>query len=239
MRVNWSVLKFMALIVVLIFVYGFTNHRSSTKEIKGFKIKFLDNNDLYLTEEAVNKLLIQNYGSVRNGTKDAIVLNTIEEVIQSNPMVKDAQVFLSLEGELISQIRLRKPIGRVEGASKFYLDDSGERMPLSKHHSARVPIITGKVTGETLQDAYKILTYISQDEFLRKNVIGIHIVDVDDYVLKLRIQDFEVRLGDADNLNEKFKNFMAFYAKASKDKTLNAYAAVSLEFDNQVVCTKI
>ena len=112
-------------------------------------------------------------------------------------------------------------------------------MPLSKHHSARVPIITGNVTGEALKDAYKILKYISGDEFLRKNIIGIHIADVKDYVLKLRIQDFEVRLGDAQNLDEKFKNFMAFYTKATKDKTLNAYAAVSLEFDNQVVCTKI
>ena len=48
-----------------------------------------------------------------------------------------------------------------------------------------------------------------------------------------------VNLGDAQDLDEKFKNFMAFYLKATKDNTLEDYAAVSLEFDNQVVCTKI
>ena len=48
-----------------------------------------------------------------------------------------------------------------------------------------------------------------------------------------------MNLGDVENLDEKFKNFMAFYVKATKDKTLEKYAIVSLEFDNQVVCTKI
>ena len=239
MRINWTLLKVLGLVVVLVLLYGFSNHRNEGKTITGFQIVFLDGNDLYLTEEAVNKLLIQNYGSVKNSLKETIVLNTIEEVIQSNPMVKSAQVYLSLEGELISRIRLRKPVGRVEGTTQFYLDDSGERMPLSRYHSARVPIITGKITGPALQDAYKILTYVNSDEFLQKNVIGVHIQDEGNYILKLRIENFAVRLGSAENLDEKFKNFMAFYVKASKDNSLDSYATVSLEFDNQVVCTKI
>ncbi|MEM9648993.1 MAG: hypothetical protein AAF969_10965, partial [Bacteroidota bacterium] len=163
----------------------------------------------------------------------------IETIISSNEMVKNAQVYLSIEGELISKIVQRKPIGRVEGVSKFYLDDLGERMPLSQHHSARVPIITGEITGKTLEDAYVILNYINEDDFLRKNVIGIHIEAEGKYQLKFRLENFVVNLGGVDNLNEKFKNFMAFYAKAAKDKSLEKYAVVSLEFNNQVVCTKI
>ncbi|WP_318344149.1 cell division protein FtsQ/DivIB [Flagellimonas baculiformis] len=166
-------------------------------------------------------------------------MNTIEEVILSNDMVKNAQVYLTVNGELISKIVQRKPIGRVEGVSKFYLDDLGERMPLSKEHSARVPIITGKITGRTLEDAYVILNYINEDDFLRKNVIGIHIEEEGSYQLKFRMENFVVNLGGVDNLNTKFKNFMAFYAKAAKDNSLEDYAIVSLEFNNQVVCTKI
>jgi cell division protein FtsQ len=48
-----------------------------------------------------------------------------------------------------------------------------------------------------------------------------------------------VNLGGVENLKEKFNNFMAFYNKATKDKTLNHYDLVSLEYNNQVVCTKI
>ncbi|SHG85321.1 cell division protein FtsQ/DivIB [Flagellimonas flava] len=239
MQVNWNYIKLGFLCTAVIALYGFADQRSKRKAVDDISIKFLGDNNLYLTEASVNKLLIQNYGAVKNRPKEELVLNTIEEVIRSNDMVKNAQVYLTVNGELISKIVQRKPIGRVEGVSKFYLDDLGERMPLSQHHSARVPIITGEITGKTLEDAYVILNYINEDDFLRKNVIGIHIEAEGKYQLKFRLENFVVNLGGVDNLNEKFKNFMAFYAKAAKDKSLEKYAVVSLEFNNQVVCTKI
>lgn len=239
MRVNWDYIKLAFLSVSVVALYGFADARSKKRTVSDISIKFLGDNNLYLTEDAVNKLLIQNYGPVKNRPKEQLVLNTIEEVILSDDMVKNAQVYLTVNGELISKIVQRKPIGRVEGISKFYLDDLGKRMPLSKHHSARVPIITGEITGKTLEDAYVILNYINEDDFLRKNVIGIHIESEGKYQLRFRMENFVVNLGGVDNLNEKFKNFMAFYAKATKDNSLENYAIVSLEFSNQVVCTKI
>ncbi|UII80693.1 cell division protein FtsQ/DivIB [Flagellimonas sp. CMM7] len=239
MRVNWNYIKLTFLSIAIIGLYSFAEHRSKKKSVNEISIKFLGDNNLYLTEASVNKLLIQNYGAVKNRAKEELVLNTIEDIILSNDMVKNAQVYLTVNGELISKIVQRKPIGRVEGISKFYLDDLGKRMPLSKHHSARVPIITGKITGKTLEDAYTILNYINEDDFLRKNVIGIHVEEEGKYQLKFRLENFVVNLGGVENLNEKFKNFMAFYAKAAKDNSLEKYATVSLEFNNQVVCTKI
>lgn len=239
MRVNWNYIKLTFLSIAIIGLYGFAEHRSKKKSVSDISINFLGDNNLYLTEASVNKLLIQNYGAVKNRAKEELVLNTIEDIILSNDMVKNAQVYLTVNGELISKIVQRKPIGRVEGVSKFYLDDLGRRMPLSKHHSARVPIITGKITGKTLEDAYTILNYINEDDFLRKNVIGIHVEEEGKYQLKFRLENFVVNLGGVENLNEKFKNFMAFYAKAAKDNSLEKYATVSLEFNNQVVCTKI
>lgn len=239
MKMNWKPIKFFVLLLLVVALYGFADYRSKSRETSDIRVKFLGDNNLYLTEDSVNKLLIQNYGSVKNRPKEQVVLNTIEKLIASNPMVKSAQVYRSLEGELFSEIVQRKPIGRVEGVSKFYLDDTGKRMPLSKHHSARVPIITGKITGKSLEDAYVILDFINNDDFLRKNVIGIHVVDEGKYQLKFRVENFVVNLGGVQHLDEKFKNFMAFYVKAAKDKTLEDYAIVSLEFDNQVVCTKI
>lgn len=163
----------------------------------------------------------------------------MEKAIEANKMVKSAQVYLTVNGKLASKIIQRKPIGRIEGDSKFYLDDDGKRMPLSMSHSARVPIITGHITGESLKDVYEILKYINGDDFLRKNVIGIHIKADEKYQLRFRTEQFVVNLGSVKNLDEKFNNFKAFYAKANKDETLENYDIVSLEFNNQVVCTKI
>ncbi|KPM32356.1 Putative cell division protein [Croceitalea dokdonensis DOKDO 023] len=239
MKINWNLFKVLSLLLAIVGLYGFADHRSKTKNVENISVQFLGENNLFLTEEAVNKMLIQKFGSLKNTPKEQVVLDTIEMTIANSPMVKNAQVYLSVEGELISKIVQRKPIGRIEGISKFYLDDMGKRMPLSKYHSARVPIITGKITGKSLEDAYVILNFVMGDDFLRKNVIGIHIEDEDKYQLKFRLENFVVNLGGIENLEGKFKNFMAFYVKATKDDTLNDYVAVSLEFENQVVCTKI
>ncbi len=53
------------------------------------------------------------------------------------------------------------------------------------------------------------------------------------------LEQFTVHLGGINGLEEKFNNFKAFYTKANRDKTLANYNVVSLEFNNQVVCTKI
>lgn len=239
MRINWNYIKLTILITCITALYAFSNVRSSQRYIKGLNIQFEGSDNLYVTQGTVNKLLIQNYSNLLNVPKEKLVLNTIEKVIETNEMVKSAQVYLTINGELTSKIVQRQPIGRIEGNSKYYLDEEGKPMPFSSNHSARVPIITGKITGKSLEDVYVILKYINNDDFLRKNVIGIHIEDDEKYQLKFRLENFVVNLGSVDALNEKFQNFKAFYAKASKDKTLEDYAVVSLEFNNQVVCTKI
>ena len=227
------------LVVFLMGLYAFSNHRNDERTVNGFTIEFVGEQNLYITPAMVNKLLIQNYGPLINVPKENLVLNTMEKVIEANEMVKNAQVYLTMNGELTSKILQRKPIGRIEGIAKFYLDDEGKRMPLSNNYSARVPIITGNITGKGLEDVFVILNYINEDDFLRKNVIGIHIENEENYQLRFRMENFVVNLGDVEGLEEKFNNFKAFYAKATKDKTLQEYNIVSLEFDNQVVCTKI
>lgn len=239
MRINWNTVKLIALACSTTLLYAFAGVRSSERKIRDLRIHFEGGENLYLTESMVNKLLIQKYGPLRNVAKERVVLNTIESVLQTHDMVKDAQVYLTVDGELNTKITQRQPIGRVAGERSFYLDDQGLQMPLSPNHSARVPIITGEITGKTLEDAYVILRYINQDPFLSKNVIGIHIQGVSDYQLKFRLEHFVVRLGDVTDLDAKFQNFKAFYTKAVQENTLMSYQVVSLEFENQVVCTKI
>ena len=239
MKINWNYIKFIGLIICITGLYAFSSHRSDLRTVEGINLKFTGENNLYITQSMVNKLLIQNYGIIKNMPKEKLDLDTIEKVIAANEMVKSAQVYLTITGELTSNIVQRQPIGRVEGKTKFYLDEEGKNMPLSSNHSARVPIITGNITGESLEDVYVILEYINKDDFLRKNVIGVHIEDEENYQLKFRLENFVVNLGNVDDLEEKFNNFKAFYTKAAKDKTLENYNIVSLEFNNQVVCTKI
>ncbi|MEN1784396.1 MAG: hypothetical protein AAGF77_04575, partial [Bacteroidota bacterium] len=163
MKVNRKFIKLVLLLLVITAMYGFSEHRSRLKKWEGIQVQFQGENTLFITEDAVNKLLIQNYGSVKNRDKEPVVLKTIETIIESDPMVKKAQVYCSVDGTLISKIVQKNPIGRVEGRYRCYLDDEGKRMPFSKYHSARVPLVTGNITEDALKGAYKILRHTLTD----------------------------------------------------------------------------
>ncbi|MBT8299269.1 MAG: hypothetical protein KJO52_13120, partial [Maribacter sp.] len=72
-----------ALLLVITGLYAFSNQRSEAKKVKGLNIKFIGDRNLYITEGMVNKLLIQNYGHLKNVPKEKLVLNTIEKVIEA------------------------------------------------------------------------------------------------------------------------------------------------------------
>ncbi|WP_026915210.1 cell division protein FtsQ/DivIB [Christiangramia portivictoriae] len=225
------------LILLLGGLYGFAEHRHKNRNLTGIMVNFTDTENLYVTEEVVNKLLIQTNDSVSSIDKETLDLNRVEAMLNDHDMIENAEVFLTLDGKLKATVSQRKPIGRVAGNSSFYLDRNGEIMPLSKYYSARVPLMFG-FDGSTVAEVYGIVSYIQNDDFLRKHITGISRLNAEAYALELRENDFEVYFGDTTNVDLKFNNLKAFYKKATKDKKLNTYKKVNLQFGDQVVCTK-
>ena len=226
-----------AVMGLVIFLYAFTNERNSKRKLTLVDVQFVNSENLFITYPTVNKLLIQNKDTVTNIAKEKLVLNKLEETLNANQMIRDAQVYLTVNGKLGAKIRQRTPIARVKGKHMYYLDSEGESMPLSSVFSARVPLITGAVSENNLPEVYKLAKYIWNDVFLKQNVIGIQ-VKKNHFELLLRKDNFKVIVGKSDHLTHKFRNFKAFYQKAQKDGSINQYKQVSLQFDNQVVCTK-
>src|SRR5690606_30791391 len=104
MKMNWNFIKFGALLLVIMGLYAFSSTRNKHKVIGNIEIEFVGDQNLYMNQEAVNKLLIQNSGDLRNLPKEDIVLNTIEKAIEANEMVKNAQVYLTVSGDLVAKV---------------------------------------------------------------------------------------------------------------------------------------
>jgi len=221
-----------------VFLFAFSSARNSARKVTVPEIKFIGEDNLFITHETVSKLLIQNQQSVTNKAKDIIDLNGLENALTSNPMIKEAQVFIDVEGKITAEIEQKKPIARVSTNASFYVDDMGSYMPLSTNYTARVPLITGTVYKNQLANVYTIARKIQQDDFLKKHVVEIHQNDDKSIDLKFRLNDFIIQLGSLNALDKKINNLKAFYQKAMKDKTLDNYSVVNLKFDNQVICTK-
>ncbi len=238
MRVNWNYIKALLLLVLVVFLYAFSSQRNGTRQVADPSVNFLGDENLYITHETVNKLLIQNSNEATNVRKDILDLNGLESALKSNAMIKTAEVYLTVNGEVRADVVQRKPIARVNTNASYYVDDEGLFMPLSLNHSARVPLVRGFVVKNELENVYKIASKIYNDAFLKKHVVEIYQHEDQTITLKLRVLDFQVYLGDLSHLDKKINNLKAFYQKAKKDKALNDYSKVNLQFENQVVCTK-
>ena len=143
MKINWGVIKFILILGLVVFVFSFSNQRNNARNISEMTIEFEDEDRLFISQKTVNKLLIQNIDSVTSIDKDTLVLNKMESILLENPMIKNAEVYITIDGILGVNVTQRKPVARVKNEPDFYLDEDGEKMPLSAEYSARVPIVTG------------------------------------------------------------------------------------------------
>ena len=90
MRVNWNYIKLVVLLGVVVFLFAFASVRNASRNISKPNVVFIGENNLFITNETVSKLLIQNYGGVKNVPKETLVLNELEKALKSNPMIKSS-----------------------------------------------------------------------------------------------------------------------------------------------------
>lgn len=238
MRVNWNYIKAFLLLALVVFLYAFSFQKNNHRKLSDLTVKFIGNDNLYITHETVNKLLIQKEEGITSVPKDILDLNELESALTSNSMIKSAEVYVTVNGEVKAEIEQRKPIARVNTNVSYYIDDEGYYMPLSSNHSARVPLVTGFIDKNQLENVFIIADKIHNDAFLKKHIVEIQQNKDKSISLKTRVLDFEITLGKLEHLDKKINNLKAFYQQAKKDNVLINYSKVNLKFENQVVCTK-
>jgi len=232
-------LLFLVLITSLGFLYSFSSLRNQQKKVSEIIIEFEDGDNNFLTHTMVNKLLIQNDSSVVNQAKSVINLYDLENQVAKNPYVEKASVFLTIQGELKSIIKQRTPVARIISKSdSYYIDKKGVKVPLSDNYSARVMLISGVEKEEETKELLPLISKILEDDFLRKEVVGIEKSDAEEYKFSVRSGNYKIDFGKLVEVDVKFKKLKAFYNKTFLDKTIQNYKTINVKYHNQVVCTK-
>ncbi|MCP4883148.1 MAG: cell division protein FtsQ [Flavobacteriales bacterium] len=237
-----TVIKFTALTFVIVFLYGFAAQRNAKKSNEEISVIFENGENLFVSYETVNKLLIQKLEPYNNQSKENINLNYLEGFLQRNKMIENAEIFLTLSGELGAIITQRTPVLRVANETEtYYYDKLGTKMPLSDNYSARVPITTDTISGDQGFDMIVLSNTIRNDEFLKKQIIGIDHIEgekSDQFELKTRVGDVKIIFGDLSRMDEKIAKLKVFYQKIMLDSTITDYKTINLKFYNQIVCEK-
>ncbi|HEX2606829.1 MAG TPA: hypothetical protein VHK91_05595, partial [Flavisolibacter sp.] len=163
----------------------------------------------------------------------------------SNKWIRDAELYFDRENQLHVSVDEREPIARLFttlGAS-FYMDSSGHQMPLLEKFSARVPVITGFTAARKgnekdsafLEEVKKLAWYVYTDPFWNAQIGQIDITQDRKFELVPVIGDHLIRIGNAENLEDKLHRLLLFYQKVLSKVGFNRYSVVDVQFDGQVI----
>lgn len=186
-------------------------------------------------------------------------VNQIEEKLNNNHSIKDAQVYKTIDGKLVVNVKQRRPIVRIFSKNgSYYIDEKGNLMPLSHKYSARLLVVSGNVNepfskrykfnysnlsdslaGKTmLDDIYKLADYIDKSEFWKAQIEQVAVNKVSEFELIPKVGNHKIVFGGITNLEGKFEKLMIFYKKGLEKTGWNEYSEINLKYKNQVVCKK-
>ena len=211
--------------------------------IKGNEGKF------YVEKEDVLKLMEKTTnGSLLQQSITSINLKRLEDGLKTNPWIKNAELYFDSKDALHVFVEEREPIARVFtiAGNSFYMDSSGARMPLLDKMSIRVPVVTGFTSARKfnaadsalLQQTKQVVQLIFNNEFWNAQVGQIDITTEKKFELIPVIGDHIIKLGYGENVEEKLNNLYVFYKQVMSRVGFNKYAALDVEFKNQVVAIK-
>ena len=238
-RINWTNIRLILMFTLVVFLFSFTSKRNESRKLTKSVVVFVGDNAPFINQETVNKLLIENNRDAQSIDKDKLDLNKLEKALNAQEMIEKSEVFVSVDGVLKAVVKQKTPIARVfDGDDSFYIDYKGNTMPLSTNFAARVPLVSGQIDKKNGKDLAELFRIIHDDEFLKKNIIGVQIMPNGSLKMLNRNFNYEIDFGGTQRMKAKFNNYKAFYQKAVLDSSLYKYKIIDLRFSQQVVCTK-
>lgn len=234
---------------VLLVVIGFTGVKNNGKRVNDVVVEIEDQNGNYFTDrrDVINLINAGNTDYVLGLSMDELDLKVLEERVEANPLIKDAQVYHDVMGNLIVTVRQAQPVARIinrKGPDQ-YIDMDGELLPTSRRYTARVPIVDFKrgfswekniTESEYGTQLLELLNFINEDEFWRAQIAGMEVAKDGEVTLLPQVTKQEVKFGMPDDVERKFSKLMVFYKKILPNKGWNTYSSVNVKFENQIVC---
>lgn len=226
------------------------NGRAGERTCKGVTISINHDGDrIYLEKDDVLKSLERTAKGplVHRHTRD-IDLARLESNLETNPWVRDAELYFDTKDVLHVAVAERVPVARVFTTlgTSFYIDSAGYRLPLLETYSAKLPVVTGftpaqrlnKMDSALLQDVKRVVQTICADPFWMAQIGQIDITPQRKFELIPVVGSHIVRLGSGSNVSEKLARLLVFYRQVLPKAGLAKYSALDVQFEGQVVAVR-
>jgi cell division protein FtsQ len=131
----------------------------------------------------------------------------------------------------------------------FYIDKNGLKIPTSENFTARVLVANGLIPEnfsgnvDTIKtrlgkELFQTALFIKNDTLWNDQIEQIYVTEAGIMELVPRVGNHRIILGNADSLEVKFRNLLAFYKKAIPQVGWDTYKSINIQYFNQVVCEK-
>ena len=233
---NFKTIKIFFLLIILTALSAFGIIKNGDRSVNFDNLNFVNTNLRFISEDTVNKLLKQSDSISLKLIKRDLNLKSLERIINKNAFIDSAEVSLRLDGQIGVEIVEKEPVFRVLNGN-YYVDLNGNKMPLSKNYSQRVPLIMSKVDSAELEDLGLLGTYFKKDNFLNDHIIGLEIIK-DEYIFHINNFSYLIKMKDLNGYKNRFNNYKIFYKAVLNDSILGKISSINLNFKNQVIVQK-
>ena len=217
------------------------NDRSETTTCQGLELVINDSIDYgFISKDEILKLL--NAKKLSPIGKEMRDVNTrvIEDELKLHPLIENVECFRTPSNRIGIEVTQRLPILRImsDNGDNYFIDEKGEIMPLS-NSSANVIIATGNIDRTyASKELYEFGRFLQKSDLWQAQIQQINVTASKELELVPRVGDHIIFLGKPGNYKNKFEKLETFYKKALNQIGWNKYSHISLEFDNQIICTK-
>jgi cell division protein FtsQ len=228
------------LFIFMIVSFYFVSEKMSKLNYSGVEVKITDSNESgFVNSRDIERIIEKAYPKFKESLLNDVDKHVLEDVIDKNPFVKKSEIYYSLWGKLIVEIKQRTPVVRILRGKGFYLDQDGKKMPLSSKFTSRVLVVSGVVNEQLIKgQLFELVKFITNDEFWKSQIAQIYVKSNKEYILIPRVGNHKIEFGRIDNYQKKFRNLYALYTKGFSKTGWNKYDRINLKYENQVVCTK-
>jgi cell division protein FtsQ len=253
-NINWKgiLMAFAWLVSIsgLVVLMSFIEVKKASQKCKDLKV-ILPGRNNFIERNEIDRILLDAGGALIGRDLRDINIHKLENSLKSNPFIEFAKVYVDMDGVIHAEVRQRQPILRLINRAnvQFYIDENGLKMPLSENFTANVLVANGLIDEDfsgkvdTLntklaKDLFRMAQFIKADTLWDSQIEQLYVDVKGDIEMVPRVGNHKIILGDADSLQSKFKNLLAFYKKAMPKVGWDTYKSINLKFANQVVCSK-
>jgi len=245
--------------ISVVAVLGFVNKNHEAKKCENIIVNIdYETENRFVSEDDVKADIISVNDTSNKTLSDFDVL-ALEAKIKSNSAIKDAQIFKTIDGNVVVDVKQRRPIVRVFSQNdSYYIDEKGFLMTTSNKYSSRVLVVSGllkesyakryrfnyRFLADSLQpktmldDVYKMAKYIDGSEFWSAQIEQVYVNKDLEMELVPKVGNHKIVFGGIEGMESKFEKLMIFYKKGLSKTGWNEYSEINLKFKDQVVCTK-